>query len=128
MLLSLLRKILNPLNILRFKLALWVGVLTWMILFTAYGSVLAYNFIKYGYGPAFVGSSGWDKVLTWTIPVWIIGTSVLVDIYVASFVGKRFGRKCELCGRPMGSEKGSVHKYCAEVEQYLADKSSEEVE
>lgn len=84
----------NPKSITTVKLALWAGILVWMIFFFAFGLSMAFKIahseiILWGFG-----SDLFAKVLQqWVAPIWIVFTALMVCIYVARFVHRKLRSK-----------------------------------
>jgi hypothetical protein len=70
------------------RLFLWTALGTWMIFFMAYG--LAFTPIVVRWARASVVPEWWGSILAWVLPAWIIGTNLLICIYIARFVAKKF--------------------------------------
>jgi hypothetical protein len=72
------------------KLALWSGLLVWMIFYIAYGVVLGSILAD----PNFCSGSEsnlFAKVLCQVAPIWVVFTTLLVVVVVANFATKKIG-------------------------------------
>lgn len=98
-----LRDRLSPRDAAIIKLALWAGLLTWMVFFFAMGVAAAQRFATMG--PEIFGTSLWGQILTWVTPIWIVFTILLVIIYIARFANRKLGKKEKLPPNPMGGEE-----------------------
>lgn len=89
------RKRLSTKDVAILRLSLWAALVAWMVFFVGYGVVLVHNFIT-GKGMELLHKwfeySTWGHVVSWIIPVWVIFTALLVCVYVARFVNRRFRR------------------------------------
>jgi len=74
------------------KLALWSGLVVWMVFFFSLGAVLAPKLADPALYSGF-GSGLFAEVLAWVAPIWVVFTALLVVVYVARFANKRLGRK-----------------------------------
>ena len=76
------------------KLALWSGLLVWMVFFFAFGVVMAGTLSSYG--PSIYqgfGSKLFANVLHWVAPIWVVFTSLMICVLVARFAAKRLRSK-----------------------------------
>ena len=73
----------NPL----FKLAVWSCLVVWMVFFFAFSLTMAQR--AAGWGPSWFGLNTWGQVMTWTLPIWIVFTCLLIVIAVARYAGKK---------------------------------------
>jgi hypothetical protein len=76
------------------KLALWSGLLVWMLCFLAMGGVMAY---KIAFAPLVLWGFS-SEILAiilqrWVMPIWIIFTSLMVCVMVMRYVTKKFGMR-----------------------------------
>jgi uncharacterized protein (DUF983 family) len=72
------------------KLALWSGLLVWMIFFFAYGVVLAPRLADPNIYSG-LGSRLFAEALSWVAPIWVVFTTLLVVVVMARFVAKKIG-------------------------------------
>ena len=81
----------NPKSVSIIKLALWSGLVVWMVFFFVFGLVGAQELARGG--PFLFGTSTWGQILTWVTPIWVVFTSLLLIVYIARFASRKLGRK-----------------------------------
>lgn len=86
-----LRDRLSPRDVTIIKLALWAGLVTWMVFTLVLGIVIANQAAVQL--PLVVGTSAWGQILTWVTPIWIVFTTLMLIWAVARFANKKLGKK-----------------------------------
>ena len=76
----------------RLKLALWAGVLVWMVFFIAFSVVVA-KILTLWASNTYSGTFG--QVMVVVIPIWVVFTALLTVYYIAKFVGRKLKVKGE---------------------------------
>lgn len=80
----------DPKAIALIKLTVWTGLLTWMAFTLAYGVTAAYRASLAS--PELFGTGTWGAIMSWTFPVFIIFTSLMLVWAVGVYAYKKLRR------------------------------------
>jgi len=83
-------KKLGPKGRARFKLGVWAGLVAWMVLFLAFGVVMAQRLAAVDPGVySGFGSGALAQIIHKIAPAWLIFTAVLLVIYIAKWAYRK---------------------------------------